>query len=176
MTSRLGSPKSGPARAAGNQRPGRRMILATLCYLRQRGRTLMIHRVKRPGDMHYGKWNGLGGKLHPGESPEECVIREVREESGLLISRPALKGVLTFPSFNRGDDWYVFVFTASQFRGQLAESAEGHLQWVDNRELLKLELWEGDRIFLPWLDRRKLFSAKFNYRQGRLAGHSVSFY
>lgn len=152
------------------------MILATLCYLRQKGRTLMMHRVKRKDDLHYDKWNGLGGKLHPGESPEECVIREVQEECGLSIRRPALKGVLTLPFFDHDDDGQVFVFTASQFRGRLAESAEGHLQWVDDRRLGQLELWEGDRIFLPWLDRKKFFSAKFNYRQGRLAGHSVSFY
>jgi 8-oxo-dGTP diphosphatase len=152
------------------------MILATLCYLRRGGKTLMMHRIKRRGDMHYGKWNGLGGKMHPGETPEECVAREVREESGLQVQAPALRGFITFPSFDQEQDWYVFVFTASRFRGRLAESAEGHLQWVADRDLLKLELWEGDRIFLPWLEGRGFFSAKFNYREGRLAGHAVSFY
>ncbi len=78
------------------------MKLATLCYIRQSGRTLMIHRVKKENDIHEGKWNGLGGKLEPGESPEECVIREVLEESGLRATRLHLKGILTFPVVRQG--------------------------------------------------------------------------
>jgi 8-oxo-dGTP diphosphatase len=152
------------------------MKLATLCYVRHQGRTLMMHRIKRAGDMHYGKWNGLGGKFLPGETPEECVIREVGEESGLLIGSPALKGFLTFPSFDEWDDWYVFVFTAGEFGGTLSETEEGHLAWINDDQLAKLDLWEGDHIFLPWLDKPGLFSAKFIYQQGKLAGHSVNFY
>lgn len=152
------------------------MKLATLCYLRRNGQTLMMHRIKRAGDMHYGKWNGLGGKFHPGETPEECVIREVKEESGFLVSHPALKGFLTFPSFDEDDDWYVFVFVATEFTGSLAETEEGHLNWIKDSELTKLDLWEGDHIFLPWLDKPGLFSAKFTYQQGKLAEHSVNFY
>ena len=93
------------------------MILATLCYIKKDGRTLMVHRNKKPNDMHAGKWNGLGGKFEPGESPEECIIREVREESGLQIRNPKLHGLLMFPDF-KGDDWYVFVFTSSEFDGR----------------------------------------------------------
>lgn len=152
------------------------MKLATLCYLRRHGQTLMMHRIKRADDMHYGKWNGLGGKFHPGETPEECVIREVREESGLLINNPALKGFLTFPSFDETDDWYVFVFTSEDFSGALSETEEGHLSWIKDSELTQLDLWEGDRVFLPWLDRTGMFSAKFVYQQGKLLEHSVKFY
>ncbi|HAD81811.1 MAG: DNA mismatch repair protein MutT [Candidatus Edwardsbacteria bacterium RIFOXYD12_FULL_50_11] len=152
------------------------MKLATLCYIKKDGRTLMMHRIKRKDDLHYGKWNGLGGKMQPGETPEECVIREVREESGLLVKDPHLNGFLTFPSFDQWDDWYVFVFTAQRFRGKLLDSAEGYLKWVKDQELLKLDLWEGDHIFLPWLEDEKFFSAKFNYREGRLKDHSVKFY
>ncbi len=91
------------------------MKVATLCYLRQAGATLMIHRIKKENDMHAGKWNGLGGKLEAGETPEECAIREIREESGLIVSNPLLKGFLTFPMFDGSDDWYAFVFLVNQF-------------------------------------------------------------
>lgn len=152
------------------------MKLATLCYVRKGGKTLMLHRVKKVDDVHEGKWNGLGGKLEPGESPEECVIREVREEAGLKIQAPLLKGVLTFPDFAKGEDWYVFVFTASKFSGRLIDSAEGNLAWIADRDLLKLNLWGGDKVFLPLLRRRGHFSGKFHYRGGRLKKYSVETY
>jgi 8-oxo-dGTP diphosphatase len=152
------------------------MKLATLCYVRRNGKTLMLHRVKKPDDIHEGKWNGLGGKFEPGESPEDCVIREIREEAGLELKAPALKGVLTFPDFAKGEDWYVFVFTASRFTGRLIDSDEGDLKWVPDRDLPKLNLWEGDKVFLPLLKRRGHFSGKFHYRDGRLLKHSVEKY
>ena len=152
------------------------MKLATLCYVRRGGRTLMLHRVKKKDDVHEGKWNGLGGKLEPGESPEDCVVREIREEAGLRIKNPVLKGVLTFPDFAKGEDWYVFVFTASDFTGKLIDSPEGELRWIPDRDLLKLNLWEGDRVFLPLLRRRGHFSGKFHYRSGRLVKYKVEKY
>jgi 8-oxo-dGTP diphosphatase len=150
--------------------------LATLCYLRKNHHTLMVHRVKKQNDMHQGKWNGLGGKLEPGESPEECAIREIAEESGLQVSNPEFKGILTFPAFDEIEDWYCFVFVLRQFSGELIDSVEGTLRWVPDAELLALNLWEGDRIFLPWLDRGGIFSAKFIYEHGKLVEHSVVFY
>lgn len=152
------------------------MKLATLCYVKKNGKTLMLHRVKKKDDVHQGKWNGLGGKFEAGESPEDCVIREVLEESGLRIKAPALKGVLTFPGFARDEDWYVFVYTASRFTGRLIDSPEGNLEWVPDRNLLKLNLWEGDRVFLPLLKRRGHFSGKFHYKAGRLIKYSVEKY
>ncbi len=101
------------------------MKLATLCYLRQNGKTLMVHRIKKPNDIHEGKWNGLGGKFEPGETPEECARREIFEESGLRVKQLALKGLLTFPLFARDEDWYAFVFVATDFEGSLIESPEG---------------------------------------------------
>jgi 8-oxo-dGTP diphosphatase len=151
-------------------------VAATLCYVRSGGRTLMLHRNKKPGDVHRGKWNGLGGKLEPGESPDECVAREVREESGLAILDARLRGVLSFPAFRAGEDWLVFLYTATKFEGTLGECAEGELEWIADARLLELPLWEGDRIFLPWLDGERFFSAKFVYRDGRLAGHDERFY
>jgi 8-oxo-dGTP diphosphatase len=132
--------------------------LATLCYLRKNGQTLMLHRIKKENDMHAGKWNGLGGKLEPGETPEECAIREIREESGLRAIDLTMKGLLTFPAFTAEEDWYTFVFLVEAFEGELITSAEGELRWVDNDKLLDLELWEGDRIFLGWIERPGFFS------------------
>jgi len=152
------------------------MKLATLCYIKHQGKTLMIHRIKKANDINAGKWNGLGGKFMPGETPEDCVIREVYEESGLQILSPSLKGFITFPGFAHDEDWYVFVFTASEFSGSLKENDEGVLAWVENEKILSLNLWEGDRIFLPWLEGEKFFSARFVYKDGKLIGHDVVFY
>jgi 8-oxo-dGTP diphosphatase len=150
--------------------------LATLCYLRKNGQTLMLHRIKKENDMHAGKWNGLGGKLEPGETPEECAIREIQEESGLRAVNLTMKGLLTFPAFAAEEDWYTFVFLVEAFEGELINSAEGELRWIDNNKLLDLELWEGDRIFLDWLERPEFFSGKFVYEQGRFVDYEVVFY
>jgi len=136
----------------------------------------MVHRIKKENDMHQGKWNGLGGKLEPGETPEECAIREIREESGLEVCSPSFKGILTFPGFSNDEDWYAFVFVARDFKGEIIDSPEGVLEWIDDPALMGLNLWEGDRIFLPWLDRPGFFSAKFLYIDGRLAEHEAFFY
>jgi 8-oxo-dGTP diphosphatase len=153
----------------------RKVKLATLCYVRQGGRTLMLHRT-REGDYHRGKYNGLGGKLGPGESPEECMQREVFEESGLKPTRWTLRGFITFPAFDGVNDWYVWLYTIEAFTGELRPSPEGELCWVDDAALGGLELWEGDRIFLPWLRESKLFSAKFVYENGIFKGYEVKFY
>ena len=152
------------------------MKLATLCYIKDNGKTLMLHRVKKENDMHEGKWNGLGGKLEPGETPEECVIREIQEECGLTLKNPSLKGILTFPNFDGTDDWRVFVFVAKEFEGELIDSNEGNLEWIDDSELLNLNLWDGDKIFLKWLDREGFFSGKFIYKDGKLLKHHVVFH
>jgi 8-oxo-dGTP diphosphatase len=152
------------------------MILATLCYVKQNGKTLMVHRNKKPNDIHEGKWNGLGGKFEAGETPEMCVRREVREEAGIIIRNPRLHGLLMFPKF-KGNDWYVFVFTATEFDGGLIESSpEGWLEWIDDEKLTSLNLWESDHIFLPWLEEGKFFSARFDYEGDLMLGHSVVFH
>ncbi len=152
------------------------MKLATLCYLKHAGKTLMLHRIKKHGDVHMGKWNGLGGKFDAGETPEECVVREVEEECGIRISSPELRGVLTFPKFDGIDDWYVFLFVAKTALTEVTESTEGALSWIEDDKLLELSLWEGDRIFLPWVNQGRFFSAKFSYEEGVLRDHSVVFY
>jgi 8-oxo-dGTP diphosphatase len=150
-------------------------ILATLCYIQQNGCTLMLHRTKRPNDIHSGKWNGLGGKFLPGESPEECVIREVREESGLEIKCPRLRGLLLFPAF-KGSDWYVFVFTAHELDGDIRESEEGYLKWIPDPELESLPLWPSDHIFLPWIRQGRFFSARFTYAEDQMLDYAVTFH
>ncbi len=152
------------------------MKLGTLCYINNGRQTLMLHRIKKENDMHKGKWNGLGGKFNDGESPEECVIREVKEESGLTIKEPLLKGIITFPAFDDIDDWMVFVFTSNQFKGTLTECDEGVLEWIKNENLSKLEMWEGDRIFMKWLKDTPFFSAKFKYERKKYVSHDVIFY
>ena len=151
------------------------MILATLCYIKHNACTLMLHRVKKANDIHEGKWNGLGGKFEAGETPEECVRREVQEESGLVIQNPNLHGLLMFPNF-KGDDWYVFVFTATEFSGELIDSPEGNLEWIPDEKLPGLNLWESDHIFLPWLQKRDFFSAKFEYEGNDMQGYEVTFH
>ena len=152
------------------------MKISTLCYIQNKHQTLMLHRIKKKDDIHKGKWNGLGGKLISGESPEECVKREVLEESGLVIDFPKLHGVITFPQFDGIDDWFVFVYTADSFEGDLINSDEGVLNWIDSNKILELNLWEGDKIFIPWLKQDKFFSAKFIYDKKELKDYDVIFY
>lgn len=150
-------------------------ILATLCYVKRDGHTLMVYRNKKANDIHEGKWNGLGGKFEAGESPEECVIREVHEESGLSIQHPKLCGLIMFPNF-KGHDWYVFVFTATEFSGDLIDSPEGQLEWIKDEELTRLKLWESDHIFFPWIQKGEFFSAKFVYEGDKMHRYEVRFH
>lgn len=152
------------------------MSLTTLCYIKNNGKTLMLHRVKKQNDVHEGKWNGLGGKMEQGETPEECVIREILEESGLSVKKPRLCGILTFPLFSNNEDEYTFLFTATDFNGDLIDSSEGILQWIPDLEVLELNLWEGDRLFLKWLEDGRFFSGKLIYCDGKLVDYQVVFY
>ncbi len=147
--------------------------LATLVYVKQDGKTLMLHKAK---GFQKGKWNGLGGKLEPGESPEECMRREVFEESGLAVKKAQLKGFLTWPQFDEEDDWYAFVYVVTDFSGELKASDEGELHWIPNEEVMDLNLYDGDRVFLPWLEKNRLFSGKFRYEKGEFKDYEVVFY
>ncbi|MCB9799077.1 8-oxo-dGTP diphosphatase [Candidatus Nomurabacteria bacterium] len=139
------------------------MKLATLCYLQKDGKTLMIHRNKKSNDMHRDLYNGIGGKLEDGESPEDCAIREIHEETGLTVTHPTLKGMLTFPAHGSRESWYVFVFVANEFSGNLIDPSEGTLKWIDNGTLATLPLNAGDYIFMPYLQKSGIFSGKFVY-------------
>ena len=154
------------------------MKLATLCYIQDKktNSTLMIHRVKKENDYHHGKWNGLGGKFESGESPEECAIREVKEESGLNAKSIKMKGFITFPIFDGIEDWHVFLFVINDYDGELIDSNEGNLEWIPNEKLTEINLWDGDKIFIPWLFEDKFFSAKFIYGDGKYISHTAHFY
>lgn len=142
------------------------MRLTTLCHVENNGRWLMMHRVKKDGDENAGKWIGLGGHMLDGETPEECVRREVREEAGLELSGLRLRGILTFILPDWGNE-LTFLYTAHAEEKDLPECAEGVLRWVPIDEVESLPLWEGDRFFLPMLaSRRDVFSLKLVYAPG----------
>jgi 8-oxo-dGTP diphosphatase len=148
-------------------------ILATLGYiLSPDGRkVLLVHRNRRPTDSHFGKYNGLGGKLHAGETVVECMCREIREEAGIECSRLELRGTISWPGFGKeGEDWFGFIFLIDQWTGEpLRENVEGTLDWVDISRITDLPLWEGDRFFLPLVfgDRSRQFHGVMPYRDGK---------
>ena len=153
------------------------MKLATLCYVEKDNQYLMLHRTKKENDMHKNLWVGLGGKFEAGESPEECVIREVFEESGLRLQNPKLRGFLTFPGFFKQEDWYVFLFVATEFSGEVKPCTEGELAWVDKDKLSDLPMHKGDYYFLKWLDEYDgIFSAKHCYENGEFSDYSLVVY
>ena len=138
--------------------------LTTLCYPERDGKYLLLHRTKKENDENHDKWIGIGGKFESGESPEDCLLRECREETGLTLTRWRFRGIVTFLS----DVWpseYMFLYTASDWSGEIKSCDEGELAWIDKRELYDLTLWEGDRIFLELLDSdAPFFSLKLEYR------------
>lgn len=137
--------------------------LTTLCYIEQDGKYLMLHRVKKEHDINEGKWIGIGGHFERDESPEECLCREVLEETGCTLEHARLRGIVTFVSGD-GVTEYMFLYTASGLVGTVAECDEGELAWVDKDAVYGLNLWEGDKIFLHLLEeRRDFFSLKLVY-------------
>ena len=146
----------------------------SLCYIQRGDEYLMLHRVKKEQDENRDKWIGIGGKFEPGESPEECMLREALEETGLTISRWQYRGIVTFVSDEFGTE-YMHLFTADEFHGQLKDCDEGELAWIKKSELLRLTLWEGDKIFLRLLDSDEpFFSLKLRYQGDKLVGAALN--
>ena len=147
---------------------GERSKLTTLCYIEKGDSYLMLHRTKKQNDQSHDKWLGVGGKFEKDESPDECMLREVKEETGLTLESFRLRGVMTFVS----DVWeteYMFIYTADEFEGELAECSEGDLQWIKKTEVMNLKLWEGDKIFLKKLiDGDGFFTVKMEYEGEKL--------
>ena len=151
--------------------------LATICYIDNGKEFLLLHRNKKPNDGHAGKLIGVGGKLEKGETPQECAVREILEETGLRVNKPVLKGIITFPDFTPDNDWYTYVFKATEFEGELIDCDEGTLEWVPYEEILSKSTWEGDYTFLSWiLEDKPFFSAKFSYKGDKLVESHVDFY
>ncbi len=140
----------------------------TLCHIEKDGKYLMLHRVKKENDLNKDKWVGIGGKFEDRESPEECNLREVYEETGLTLKSVRYCGIVTFVS----DKWeteYMHIFHSDSFSGEVRECDEGVLEWVDKKELLELPLWEGDKIFLRLIDEKSpFFSLKLVYEGEKL--------
>ena len=143
------------------------MVNTTLCYIEQDGNYLMLHRVKKEHDINKDKWIGIGGKFEPGESPEDCLLREAKEETGLTVTDYRYRGIVTFVSGT--DTEYMHLFTASGFEGTLKTCDEGDLEWIEKSKLLELTLWEGDKVFLRLLDEDiPYFSLKLVYEGDKL--------
>ena len=147
------------------------MYNSTLCYLENpQGEYLMLHRIKKKNDLNHDKWVGVGGKFEDGESPEECVVRETREETGLTLTDYQYRGLVTFVS----DQWeteYMHVFTATGWTGSQIECNEGVLEWIHKDQLMTLPLWAGDKLFLDLIHDpgTPFFSMKLRYEGERLA-------
>lgn len=145
------------------------MILSTLCYIEKDGCWLMLHRTKKKNDINHDKWIGVGGKFEDGESPEECVLRETLEETGLTLTDWRYRGIVTFVS-DRWETEYMHLFTATGWTGRLHECDEGVLEWVSREQFRGLPQWEGDRIFLRLIEEdAPFFSLKLRYEGEHLA-------
>jgi len=148
----------------------KKISLTTLCYIEKDNKYLMMHRVKKEKDLNKDKWVGVGGHFEADESPEECLLREVKEETGLTLTSWRFRGIVTFLS----DEWpeaeYMCLYTADGFEGEMITCDEGTLEWVDKSKVYDLPIWEGDKIFFRLLEEdRDFFSLKLRYEGNVLA-------
>lgn len=146
-----------------------RVKMTTLCYIEKDHKILMLRRDKKEQDQSAGKWIGVGGKMEAGESPAECMLREVREETGLELTSWKLRGVISFMS-DIWEDEYMMLYSADEFTGELVEEcSEGTLRWIDRDQIMDLSLWEGDRLFLKrLLESDELIQMKLIYEGEKL--------
>ena len=144
------------------------MKATTLCYIEKDGCYLLLHRIKKKKDVNEGKWIGVGGHVEENEAPDECIVREVREETGLILKNCIPRGLVTFVSDIWEGEW-MHLYTATEFKGELTECNEGVLQWTPKEELTTLPMWEGDRIFLDLLKKDiPYFQLKLVYKGDKL--------
>ena len=152
------------------------MINTTLCYIEKDNKYLMLHRIKKENDLNKNKWIGVGGKFEENETSDECVVREVKEETGLTLTDYILRGVITFLS----DEWegeYMYLYTATDFEGDIIECNEGKLEWVDKDKILNLPTWEGDKYFLrELLENNQFFTMKLKYEGDILVGWDIKYH
>ena len=151
-------------------------MLSTVCYIEKEGKYLMLHRTKKQNDINKEKWLGIGGKFEDKESPEACTIREVKEETGLTLNTYNLRCVVTYVSTNWETE-YMYVFTSTDFTGELIDCNEGDLQWIPKDEVIKLNTWEGDKIFVEKIQNdNTFFTIKFNYDGEKLIKYDLNEY
>ncbi len=142
--------------------------LTTLCYIEKDGCYLMLHRTSKKNDINHDKWIGVGGHFEHQESPEDCLLREVKEETGLTLNGYEFRGIVTFNSDDEPSE-YMCLYTSRSFEGTLIECNEGVLEWVPKENVCNLNLWEGDRVFLDLLTKDvPFFSLKLTYSNGKL--------
>ncbi len=142
--------------------------LTTLCYIERDDSYLMMHRVKKENDINKDKWVGVGGHFEESETPEECLLREVREETGLELISWKLRGIITFITDVYPTE-YMFLYTADEYTGEMIECNEGNLEWVKKSEVYNLPIWEGDKVFFKLLEsQEEFFSLKLRYEGDRL--------
>lgn len=150
----------------------RRTKLTTLCYIEKNEKYLMLHRVLKKNDINKDKWIGVGGHFEKGESPEECLLREVKEETGLILTAYQFRGIITFVFSSQGkgtDTEYMCLYTADEYEGELISCSEGNLEWVNKKDIFSLNLWEGDKLFFRLLEEgRPFFSLKLVYQDDEL--------
>ena len=144
------------------------MNFTTLCYIEKENKYLMLHRTSKKKDGNKDKWIGVGGHFEKGESPEECLLREVKEETGLELTSYQFRGIVTFIS----DEWpdeYMCLYTADRYTGNIGNCDEGELVWVEKEKIMDLNIWEGDKIFLKLLmENQPFFSLKLEYKGDKL--------
>ena len=153
------------------------MQMTTLCYIENDEKYLMLHRVKKKEDINKNKWIGVGGHANEWESPEECLVREVKEETGLILTSYKFRGIVTFIS-DECESETMCLFTADKFTGNIIECDEGELCWVDKTVVPELPTWEGDRVFLDMLlsGEERFFSLKLRYEGDKLVEKKTHLY
>ena len=144
------------------------MKQTTLCYLERGSQYLMLHRTKKENDLNHDKWLGVGGHFEDGESPEDCMLREVREETGFTVTQWRYCGIVTFIS-DRWENELMHLFVCTDWTGEEIVCNEGDLEWIEKKRLLELTMWEGDKIFLRLIDEQvPFFSLKLTYKGDEL--------
>ena len=152
----------------------KRMLLTTLCYMEKGNQYLMLHRVKKEHDINKDKWIGVGGKFEDKESPEDCLLREVREETGLTLTSWKFRGIITFVT-DRYETEFMHLYTADGWEGEMIECNEGNLEWLEKKEVFNLKVWEGDKIFF-WLMQHDApsFSLRLEYVGDELVSYALN--